>query len=161
MISTTALLGPVATHLGAAASQAQEVQKASGAFPLTWLLVALPLLSAGILLVGGRRTDSWGHVLGAVVPWIGFIFAAVMYVAMLNKPSDGRAFDQHLFNWIPAGSFSDVDLTRYNVLILPDGRYPGPLGESFVVRLKEWVRGGGTLILVKGAASWATEKSAG
>jgi NADH-quinone oxidoreductase subunit L len=106
MISTTALLGPVATHLGAAASQAQEVQKASGAFTLTWLLVALPLLSAGILLVGGRRTDGWGHVLGAVVPWIGFIFAAVMYVAMLNKPADGRVFDQHLFNWIPAGSFS-------------------------------------------------------
>ena len=24
---------------------------------------------------------------------------------MLSKPSDGRAFDQHLFNWIPAGSF--------------------------------------------------------
>jgi NADH-quinone oxidoreductase subunit L len=106
MISTTALLGPVATHLGAAAGQAQVVQKASGAFTLTWLLVALPLLSAAILLIGGRRTDSWGHVLGAVVPWIGFIFAAVMYVAMLNKPADGRAFDQHLFNWIPAGSFS-------------------------------------------------------
>ena len=47
------------------------------------------------------------------------------------------------------------------MLILPDGRYPGPLGEPFVARLKDWVRGGGTLILVKGAASWATEKSVG
>lgn len=62
---------------------------------------------------------------------------------------------------VPAGSFSELDLNKYNVLILPDGRYPGPLGESTVARLKEWVRGGGTLVLVKGAASWATEKSAG
>ena len=45
-------------------------------------------------------------MLGTIVPWIGFVFAAVMYVAMLNKPADGRAFDQHLFTWIPAGSFS-------------------------------------------------------
>ena len=62
---------------------------------------------------------------------------------------------------VPAGSLSDLELNKYNVLILPDGRYPGPLGEPVVVRLKEWVRGGGTLVLVKGAASWATEKSAG
>jgi NADH-quinone oxidoreductase subunit L len=89
-----------------AAEGAQQVQHATGAFTLTWLLVALPLLSAGILLVGGRRTDGWGHVLGTVVPWIGFVIAVVMYVAMVNKPADGRAFDQHLFSWIPAGSFS-------------------------------------------------------
>lgn len=61
----------------------------------------------------------------------------------------------------PAASFSDLELNKYNVLILPDGRYPGPLGESAVARIKEWVRGGGTLILVKGAASWGTEKSVG
>jgi NADH-quinone oxidoreductase subunit L len=89
-----------------AAEGAQQVQHATGAFTLSWLLVALPLLSAGILLVGGRRTDGWGHVLGTVVPWIGFVIAVVMYVAMVNKPADGRAFDQHLFSWIPAGSFS-------------------------------------------------------
>ncbi len=105
MISTTALLGPVASHVSAVASQTEGVQKASGAFTLTWLLVALPLLSAAILLLGGRRTNNWGHVLGALVPWLCFVVAAVMWVAMLNKPSDGRAFDQYLFNWIPAGSF--------------------------------------------------------
>ncbi len=62
---------------------------------------------------------------------------------------------------VPGSALSDLDLSKYNVLILPDGRYPGPLGEPFVARLKDWVRGGGTLILVKGAASWATEKSVG
>jgi NADH-quinone oxidoreductase subunit L len=85
---------------------AQQVQAASGAFTLTWLLVALPLLSAGILLLGGRRTDSFGHVLGTLVPWACFVVAAVMFLAMVNKPADGRSFDQHLFSWIQAGSFS-------------------------------------------------------
>ncbi len=47
------------------------------------------------------------------------------------------------------------------MLILPDGRYPGPLGEPVVARIKDWVRNGGTLILVKGAASWASDKSVG
>ncbi len=37
---------------------------ASGAFSATWLLVAIPLFSALILLVGGRRTNKWGHYLG-------------------------------------------------------------------------------------------------
>jgi NADH-quinone oxidoreductase subunit L len=97
------------TALGA--EGAQQVQAASGAFTLTWLLVALPLLSAGILLVGGRRTDSFGHVLGTLVPWACFVIAAVMFLAMVNKPADGRAFDQHLFTWIQAGSFNlDVGL---------------------------------------------------
>jgi len=62
---------------------------------------------------------------------------------------------------VPGAVLSELDLTKYNVLVLPDGRYPGPLGESSVARLKDWVHGGGTLVLVKGAASWATEKSVG
>ena len=62
---------------------------------------------------------------------------------------------------MPGSALSELDLSKYNVLILPDGRYPGPLGEPFVARFKDWVRGGGTLILVKGAAAWATEKTVG
>ncbi len=62
---------------------------------------------------------------------------------------------------IPGAAITDLDLPKYNVLILPDGRYPGPLNEAFVGRLKDWVKGGGTLILVKGAALWGTEKTVG
>jgi hypothetical protein len=62
---------------------------------------------------------------------------------------------------VPGSAISALDLSKYNVLILPDGRYPGPLGEPFLARLKDWVGNGGTLILVAGAAAWATEKSPG
>ena len=92
-------------------------------------------------------------------------------VAMLvDRPTSPYAghtwylFDQvwhYPLTRVPGSAFAGLDLSRYNVLILPDGRYPGPLAEPFVARLKDWVRGGGTLILVKGAASWATEKSIG
>ena len=34
---------------------------------LTWLLVAVPAVSAAILLLGGKATDAWGHLLGALM----------------------------------------------------------------------------------------------
>ena len=50
---------------------------------------------------------------------------------------------------VPGSAIAALDLSKYNVLILPDGRYPGSLGEPFLARLKDWVGSGGTLILVK------------
>jgi hypothetical protein len=51
-----------------------------------------------------------------------------------------------------------LDLSKYNVLVLPDGGYSDEDAPNAtqVGRIREWVRAGGTLILVKGAASWAT-----
>ena len=37
---------------------------ATGVLRLSWLLIAFPLLGAVVLLLGGRRTDRWGHLLG-------------------------------------------------------------------------------------------------
>jgi hypothetical protein len=53
-------------------------------------------------------------------------------------------------------SLGSLDLTKYNVLILPDGNYSDGDApkDPTVSRLKDWVRSGGTLILVKGAAAW-------
>ena len=38
---------------------------------LTWLLVAIPAVSAAILLLGGKATDKWGHLLGTAAPSAG------------------------------------------------------------------------------------------
>lgn len=62
---------------------------------------------------------------------------------------------------VPGNVIGELDLSKFNVLILPDGRYPGPLNEGFTAKVKEWVKAGGTLILVKGAAAWGTEKAQG
>ena len=45
---------------------------ADGVYSLLWLVVALPLAGAAILLVGGRFTDKWGHLLGALLPVASF-----------------------------------------------------------------------------------------
>ena len=37
---------------------------AEGLLAWSWLLIALPLAGAAVLLLGGRRTDRWGHLLG-------------------------------------------------------------------------------------------------
>ena len=55
-------MSPFSGVTALATEQASDaVQAASGAFSLMWLLVALPLVGAAVLLLAGRRTDGWGH----------------------------------------------------------------------------------------------------
>jgi hypothetical protein len=49
------------------------------------------------------------------------------------------------------GEAEGLDLSRYNVLIIPDGRFNVPSNQ--LGALREWVRAGGTLIAVAGAAT--------
>jgi NADH-quinone oxidoreductase subunit L len=70
-----------------------------------WLLVAVPLASSAVLLLGGRRTDRWGHLLGAAVPVALFGYVLAMFFSLQGLPAEERARDLHLFSWIPVGSF--------------------------------------------------------
>lgn len=54
--------------------------------------------------------------------------------------------------------FSSVPLTRFDVLILPDGSYTEALPERQLDNLKTWVRGGGRLIAMEGAMSYLAGK---
>jgi NADH-quinone oxidoreductase subunit L len=89
-----------------AADGAQQAADATGVFGLTWLLIALPLLGATVLLLGGRRTDRFGHLLGTVMSGASFVIGAVLFFAMLDRPAHERAVDQHLYDWVQAGSFN-------------------------------------------------------
>jgi hypothetical protein len=52
-----------------------------------------------------------------------------------------------------------LDLSRYNVLVLPDGAgYADRLGKNGIARLQAWLRGGGTLVAVKGASTFLRDK---
>jgi hypothetical protein len=63
----------------------------------------------------------------------------------------------------PAARQPAVGLRKYDVIIMPDGYYGGDNGPSpeAVARLKEWVKQGGSLILIKGAADWAVGEKVG
>ncbi|MFZ0713680.1 NADH-quinone oxidoreductase subunit L [Mycobacterium sp.] len=71
---------------------------------LIWLLVALPAAGAAILLVGGRRTDAWGHWLGCATALASFGVGVTLLSDLLSRHGDARTIIQNLFTWIPVGS---------------------------------------------------------
>ncbi|GBE65565.1 NADH-quinone oxidoreductase subunit L [Mycobacterium sp. MFM001] len=67
----------------------------------TWLLVALPAAGALILLLGGRRTDRWGHLLGCAAALAAFAVGLVLLTEMIGRTD--RLVHQNLFSWVPVG----------------------------------------------------------
>jgi len=82
-----------------------ETAAAGGVFSLLWVIIAIPALGAAILLLGGRRTDAWGHLLGCATVVASFLISLIMFVALLGRTEDDRSVSQHLYTWIEAGSF--------------------------------------------------------
>ena len=80
-------------------------QSATGVAGVGWLLVALPLLGAAVLLLGGRATDKWGHYFATALSWAAFVVGAAVFLQMLGNDPEHRSFHLRLFDWISAGSF--------------------------------------------------------
>ena len=106
------------TTVGAALTTAN----ATGAASVAWLLIALPLLGAAVLLLGGRRTNSWGPGFAVAMPWASFVVGAIVLIQFLGLSSDARSMHLTLWNWIPAGQFQ-----------LSAGLLVDPLSISFVL----------------------------
>ncbi|MFL6152052.1 MAG: NADH-quinone oxidoreductase subunit L [Ornithinibacter sp.] len=83
----------------------EVVADASGASAVAWLLIALPLLGAAILLLGGRRTDKVGAYLGTGMSWAAFAVGLVIMLQLVGLSPEARAMHLTLWDWIPAGSF--------------------------------------------------------
>ncbi len=56
---------------------------------------------------------------------------------------------------VRVATLPDLELGRYDVIVLPSGDYTDAIGEDFVRRLREWVRAGGTLVTLADASRWA------
>ncbi|HEY0237585.1 MAG TPA: NADH-quinone oxidoreductase subunit L [Friedmanniella sp.] len=69
------------------------------------LLVAVPLASAAVLLLLGRRSDRWGHWLGVLASTVAFLVGAALLIDLLGRSADDRVISVHLFDWISAGRF--------------------------------------------------------
>jgi NADH-quinone oxidoreductase subunit L len=130
---SAAQLGQLGLQPAGSPAVTDAVQAATGMASLAWLLVALPLLGAAVLLLGGRRTNGFGPALATGLSWAGFGVGAVIFLAMLGRSDEERAQSLHLFSWVPAGSF------QVDAGILVD-----PLSMAFVL-LVTFV---GSLILV-------------
>jgi NADH-quinone oxidoreductase subunit L len=74
---------------------------ATGALKLSWLLLAFPLFGAAVLLLGGRRTNRWGHLLGVAMPVAAFVYGVIAFFTLLGLGTSQRSQDVHLYSWIP------------------------------------------------------------
>jgi len=74
---------------------------ATGALKLSWLLLAFPLFGAVVLLLGGRRTNRWGHLLGVAMPVAAFVYGLIAFFTLLGDVN--RSQDQHLYTFIQVG----------------------------------------------------------
>ncbi|MCW2611530.1 MAG: nuoL [Cryptosporangiaceae bacterium] len=108
-----------------------RTEAATGVLSALWVLIALPLAGAAVLLLAGRRADRWGHVLGCLTSGTAFVLGLVQFFAL--RATEHRSVTLHLFDFIPVGDLK-VDL----------GLLFDPLSAVFVLL----ITGVGTLIHV-------------
>src|SRR6201996_7986115 len=113
---------------------------ATGVFRASWLLLAFPAFGAAVLLIFGRVTDKWGHLLAVLMSLASFVYGLIAFFALLGKSGAGRSQDLHMFSWIPVNGF------QANLGVLLD-----PLSVSFVLL----ITGVGSLIHIYAVAYMA------
>ena len=69
-------------------------------------LIALPLFGAAVLLLSGRRSDKWGHLLATALSASSFGVGLYQLSQMLGRATGERAINQKLFSWIHVGTFN-------------------------------------------------------
>ena len=106
---------------------------ATGVLRYSWLLLAFPVFGAAVLLIGGRLTDKWGHLLGVLMSLASFVYGVIAFFTLLGYAAPDRSRDLHMYSWIPVNGF------QANIGILLD-----PLSICFVLL----ITGVGSLILI-------------
>jgi NADH-quinone oxidoreductase subunit L len=75
------------------------------ALPLV-LVVALPALGAAFLLLGGRRTDAFGHLVGCATVVGSFVCSLWLFIAILGRGAEDRQISLTLWTWFSTGDWT-------------------------------------------------------
>ena len=153
-----------------------------GKFPAGTLIFKVHDNAAGL----GERLEKLAAATGAEIhatdtSWVdeGVNFGS-RYVVRLKRPTIGIAWDtpvspqaagatrfviERQFGYpvtaVRTAQLAGADLSRFHVLILPDGRasgYAQALGEAGTARLKSWVSNGGTLIGIQDGVAFLADR---
>jgi NADH-quinone oxidoreductase subunit L len=84
---------------------------AGGVFDLLWLVIALPLLGAFLLLGVApflpaslkETVDKRGHLLGTAMAALSFVLSLVLFISLLGRDAEERQVGQHLWTWFETG----------------------------------------------------------
>ena len=98
--------GLASASLALADPSAVRATEAGGIAGVGWLLVALPLVGAALLLLGGRRTDSFGPALATALSWGSFAVGVAIIVQLAGMPAEERALSVPLWDWVSVGDLS-------------------------------------------------------
>jgi NADH-quinone oxidoreductase subunit L len=112
------LAAPLASPLASEAPG--QYAAATGTLELLWLLIALPLASAAVLLLGGRRTDAWGPFLAVGAVAGAFLLGMVSFWEL--RGVEGRSANLDLYSFVPI-----------NGLRIDAGLLFDPLSATFVL----------------------------
>jgi NADH-quinone oxidoreductase subunit L len=83
--------------------QTVQYAHATGVLSGIWLLVAIPLASAAVLLLLGKRADKWGHWLGVLSIAASFVLGVIFFVS-LRGLSGSRSAELSLFDFFTVGN---------------------------------------------------------
>jgi NADH-quinone oxidoreductase subunit L len=87
------------------AAEGASYVPATGTFSSLWLLLALPAAGAAILLLTGKRSNAWGPYLATAMTGASFVYGVLAFLALRGEEESARQISQHLFSWVPVGSF--------------------------------------------------------
>ena len=91
----------------------------TGLFNVAWLMIAVPLVVSALLLVLGRRSDAWGHLLATVAPIVSFVIGLVLFIDLVGRDAASRAVEVGVYQFIDVGSWDlRVDLLVDQLSIL-------------------------------------------
>jgi len=94
----------------------------TGIYGASWLLIALPLAGAIVLLLGGRLLDRVGHLIGCATIIAAFVLGLFVFAALASDPASDRVHEVQIFTWIQSGSLN-IDF----------GLFIDPLSVTFVL----------------------------
>ncbi len=83
--------------------QTVEYAHATGLLSAIWLLVAIPLASATVLLLLGRKADKWGHWLGVLAVAATFVLGLAMFISLRGLDPEARSAELSAFDFIAVG----------------------------------------------------------
>ncbi len=83
--------------------QTVEYAQATGTLGGIWLLVAIPLASAAILLLLGKRADAWGHWLGVLSVAASFVLGLIFFFGLSGLDAERRSAELSMWDFIVVG----------------------------------------------------------
>ncbi len=83
-----------------------EPVAATGMFAWAWTMIAVPAVVAGVLLLAGKLSDAWGHLLATAAVLWSFAIAACLFGTQLLADPAHRAVEAPLYTWFSVGEWT-------------------------------------------------------